>query len=261
MKQLSKNQIKMSVEVIKILDKMWSSIHMKRVTLISFLFLFNISVITPGSVSISDSPIIQDRTESKEKLYIEAVKLKMENSLILEVERYFNEVAPETKLSANCIVEKCLEYNTDIIFVLAQGLLESHFGTKGKAVNSNSVWNVGTYDNGQVLYTYKTPNESIEPYLKLINERYLINITSKGDTIYKDVSHLTSDKGYVNDSGDRFASARGYENAMRKLMISIDAKTSIKLYQGILMLPDETFLSYFNPNQIEPNSENYLAYR
>lgn len=144
---------------------------------------------------------------------------------------------------------------------MAQGLLESHFGTKGKAAKTNSVWNVGTYDDGQILYTYGTPDESLEPYLKLINENYLINVTAEGDTVYKDISHLTSDRGYINYDGKRFASARGYENAMRKLMITIDAKTSIKFYQEVLTLPDTKLLAYFNPNPETLDPEKFMALR
>jgi len=126
---------------------------------------------------------------------------------------------------------------------LAQGMLESHLGTKGKAKETNSVWNVGTYDNDRILYRYKDPNESIEPYLELLKKEYLINITSNGDTIYKDLHHLVEDKGYINYKGNRFSSAIGYENSMRKLIIKIDMETSIRFYQSIMqMTPDNLIL-------------------
>jgi len=265
MKQLTKNSIKKGAEeVSEVLTKLFKVCppsHLRKVILITFLVLFNVNVTTPGAMGEGQASMASVPVISKEQIYIRSVKSKMEDGLILEVEKYLNEIAPETKLSPELIVKECVKYNTDIIFVLAQGLLESHFGTKGKAATTNSVWNVGTYDDGQILYTYETPDESLEPYLKLINERYLINITSKGDTIYKDVAHLTSDRGYVNDDGKRFASARGYENAMRKLMISIDTKTSIKFYQEVLLLPDDRLLAYFNPEPEIMDPENYLALR
>ena len=104
---------------------------------------------------------------------------------------------------------------------------------------------MGTYDNGQVLYTYSTANESIEPYLKLLNEKYLINITTKGDTIYRDLHHLLEDKGYTNYNGNRFATAQGYENSMRKLMVKISMSTSIRLYQRLYNTPEDILASYF----------------
>jgi hypothetical protein len=169
-------------------------------------------------------------------------------------------MAPENKLSSQLLVEKCLEYDTDIIFVLSQALLESHFGTKGKAAETNSVWNVGTFDNGQILYTYSHPDKSLEPYLKLVNDKYLIEVTTKGDTIYKDLHHLVQDRGYTNYRGARFATARGYENGMRKLMVRIDMETSIAFYQSILKLEPHELLDLFGPaRQDELDPTNFYA--
>ena len=209
-----------------------------------FLFI-HVSNSSPGSTDELSAQIINQKI--KQEIYVEAVKTKMKDYLIEEVKNYICDMAPNTKLNSEFIVTKCLEYNTDIIFVLSQALLESHFGTKGKAAKTNSVWNVGTYDDGQILYTYSDPNESLEPYLRLINEKYLINITTKGDTIYKDLGHLVQDRGYKNYQGARFASARGYENGMRKLMVSINQQTSISFYQNICALPDNKILTYFRP--------------
>ena len=265
MKQSTRNQIKKGAEeVSEALTNFFSTgINgwAKRVVTFSFLLLFNVTVTTPGAMSGSISSITITPQMSEEQIYVRSVKNKMKESLVAEVDKYVKGMSPNSGLSAELIVDKCVEYETDIIFVLAQGLLESHFGTKGKAAETNSVWNVGTYDNGKVLYRYDTPNESLEPYLKLITENYFVNVTEQGDTVYKDISHLTSDKGYINHDGKRFASARGYENAMRKLMITIDTKTSIKFYQGILTLPDAKLLAYFNPNPEIVNSENLMAFK
>lgn len=265
MRQSTKNQIKKGAEeVSEALSKFFSTgINgwSKRITTFTFLLLFNVTVTTPGAMNGSSASIAKVPQMSEEQIYVQSVKTKMKESLIIEVDRYITSMAPNSSLSSELIVNKCVEYETDIIFVLAQALLESHFGTKGKAAQTNSVWNVGTYDDGQILYTYKNPNESLEPYLRLINENYLINVSAKGDTIFKDISHLTSDRGYINYDGKRFASARGYENAMRKLMITIDTKTSIKFYQGILILPSPKLLAYFNPNPEVIDPQKFMALR
>lgn len=217
-----------------------------RMTLIFILLFINIS----GTQSVSEISEVRGMSTSMftpEQIYVNSVKSKFHDKLVEEVENYITQMAPESNLTPEYLVDKCLEYNTDIIFVLSQALLESHFGTRGKAAQTNSVWNVGTYDNGRILYTYKTPDESLEPYLKLINEKYLINITSSGDTIYKDLGHLVEDRGYTNYQGKRFASARGYENGMRKLMVRIDMETSISFYQDILALSEPQLLVYFAP--------------
>jgi hypothetical protein len=214
--------------------------------LVLILMFVNVS----GTISVSDvsqmgaNPMIVNRI-SPEAQYVYSVKEKFRLKLVTEVENYITKMAPTAKLSSDFLVSKCLEYDTDIIFVLSQALLESHFGTKGVAAKTNSVWNVGTYDNGKVLYKYDHPDQSVEPYLKLLNEKYLINVTSSGDTIYKDLGHLVQDRGYINYAGNRFASARGYENGMRKLMVRIDMETSISFYQDIISLTSDEVLAYF----------------
>jgi len=226
--------------------------------LIVFALMFiNIS----GTNSNSDSSIdganaMISSQISPEAQYVYSVKEKFRLKLITEVDNYITKMAPSSKLNSGYLVSKCLEYNTDIIFVLSQALLESHFGTKGVAAKTNSVWNVGTYDNGKILYTYDHPDHSVEPYLKLLNEKYLINVTSSGDTIYKDLGHLVQDRGYINYAGNRFASARGYENGMRKLMVRIDMETSISFYQEIISLTSDEVLAYFAP--VTDDEINYL---
>jgi hypothetical protein len=255
MKQLTKNQIKKDVEeIVDFFGTKFNGVLRKSI-LMFFLFLFNVTETTPGIITNGGGI----SSISKDKQYVKMVKEKINNELTIEVDKYIKSIAPESKLSSEFLVKKCLEYNVDIVFVLAQGLLESHFGTKGLSATTNSVWNVGTYDDGQILYSYESPDESLDPYLKLLNERYLINITPNGDTIYKDISHLTQDKGYINDDGKRYATAEGYENALRKLMINIDSKTSIKFYQGILILPDDKLLTYFKPIELNINPNEYLA--
>jgi len=171
-------------------------------------------------------------------MYSNTVRERAQTQLINEVKRITYEIVPDTELDLEYLVEKCEEYKMDIVFVLAQGILESHLGTKGKAAATHSVWNVGTYDDGQILYKYNHPNESIEPYMKLLKERYLVD---------KDIHNLVQDRGYTNDDGKRFASARGYENGLRKLIVRIDMESSIKLYQQIRSLSDMEIIAYFGP--------------
>ena len=86
----------------------------------------------------------------------------------------------------------------------------------------------------------------------------MIEVTSKGDTIYKDLHHLVLDS-YTNYDGKRFASAKGYENAMRKLMVKIDMETSISFYQNMLRMPGEQIVAYFNPELSNESDEQFLA--
>lgn len=178
-------------------------------------------------------------------LYISKVRNYSEERLIQEVDSYMKSIVPTEKLNATLLVQLCSKYEIDITLVIAQAILESHIGTKGMAVQTNSVWNVGTYDNGIIHYTYKDPNESIEPYLKLIKERYLIKITVKGDTLQRDVRSLIADRGYVNYEGKRYATSPTYENLLRYWLIRVQMDSKIKLYQDIKTLPDEDILGFF----------------
>ena len=90
------------------------------------------------------------------------------------------------------LANKLTKYNIDIKFVLAQGEVESHFGTKGMASKTNSVWNVGAFDGYDLKHIrtkYNNPNQSIEPYLILLNKKYLIN---KIELDFKDCFDLIS---------------------------------------------------------------------
>ena len=228
----------------------------RKFLMLALLFLFiNVGTTPSGLKNLQSATAAISPPLTEEALYVQSVKNRMKSLLVGEVGRYIESMAPENELSPQYLVEKCLEYDTDIIFVLSQALLESHFGTKGKAAETNSVWNVGTYDDGQILYRYRTANESLEPYLKLVNDKYLIEVTARGDTIFKDLHHLVQDRGYTNYDGRRFASARGYENGMRKLMVQIDMRTSIAFYQDILKLEPHELVSLFgqpDPDELDP---------
>ena len=117
----------------------------------------------------------------------------------------------------------CCEYNVDIAFVLAQGQIESHFGTAGTARKTNSIFNVGAYDGYSAAkqrangFGFSHPNESVEPYLILLTNNYLVN----GKTI-NDLMHV-----YVNHLGMRYASDTRYECMLRSVYNKINSKTNI----------------------------------
>ena len=126
-------------------------------------------------------------------------------ALVNEVQTYINTISPSSNLRGYALVEECEKYGVDICFALSQAEIESHFGTKGVASKLNSVFNVGIYDGKTAeeidnKYKFDYPNESIEPYLKLLNERYLVNKTEQ-DLMKK----------FVDKDGKRYASNPNYE--------------------------------------------------
>ena len=156
--------------------------------------------------------------------YIRECELKYwetKAQLVDEVQNYISTVAPTSDLRACVLVDACEEYNIEVKFALAQGELESHFGTKGLASKTNSVWNVGSYDGHYYadimnIYKYPHPNMSIEPYLKLLYKNYLTHETEEGLL-----------RNFVDHNGNRFASDKNYEERLRYKYRSIGNNTQI----------------------------------
>lgn len=151
--------------------------------------------------------------------YTDSVKTQ----LINEVDTYINTIAPSSKLDGEIVVDKCCEYNVDIAFVLAQGQIESHFGTTGTARKTNSVFNVGAYDGYSASrqrangFGFSHPNESVEPYLILLTNNYLVNGKTINDLMVS----------YINYLGMRYASDTRYEYMLRSVYNKINSKTNI----------------------------------
>lgn len=146
-----------------------------------------------------------------------------------EIQNYIDKVAPTSNLRGYAIVEECEKYNVDICFVLAQGELESHFGTTGVAAKTNMVWNVGAFDGKSAEEIIKDgdynihPNESIGAYLEELMTNWMVNKTEY-DLMQK----------YVNTSGKRYASNPNYEIILQDKYNKILESTRIQELSKIL---------------------------
>lgn len=145
---------------------------------------------------------------------------------VFEVQRYIETVAPTSNLRGYALVELCEKYNVDVKFALAQGEIESHFATTGLGARICNVFNVGCADGKSIAeidgqYKKKYPNESIEPYLKLITTRYLVG-KLEGDLM----------ENYVDVDGKRYASNPLYEEMMRTKYDYITKNTKIDEYRA-----------------------------
>lgn len=144
-------------------------------------------------------------TEYMKELHVKYQGVK--SDLIDATQNYIDSIAPNSNLRALILVEKCEEYKIPITFVLAQGELESKFGTTGLAYRTNSIWNVGAYDNydiKDIKIKYENPNDSVEPYLNLLNSNYL-----NGKTIEDLLDSFTD----IN--GNRYATDKYYESKLK----------------------------------------------
>lgn len=155
---------------------------------------------------------------------IDSVRLNLEN----EIDNYINRYGKHSKLDTKLFLQQCMEYKFDIVLAMSQGHVESHFGTRGVATRTNSIFNVGAYDNGKIpkAYYYKNPNESIRPYLELMNTRYLVNGTT--------VTDLLQPRQFVNVNGKRYASAKNYERTIQLTYQRIKEETKIDSLYNVI---------------------------
>ena len=166
------------------------------------------------------------------QIYQERTELKYwssKDSLVTAIDNYIITTAPESTVDGLFLLNKCQEYNVDLVFVLAQATLESQFGTTGMAKKTNSVFNVGAYDGESShtissKYKYENPNLSIDPYLTLLNDSYLEG---------KSEEELLNN--FVNKHGKRYASYKNYEKELQIIIKSIEETTDIaKAYSRFL---------------------------
>jgi flagellum-specific peptidoglycan hydrolase FlgJ len=153
------------------------------------------------------------------------------NQLAIEVDNYISSIAPKANIDAFLMVDLCWQYGVDIRFVLAQGHIESHFATKGTAARTLSIFNVGAYDGHSATrqkrngFGYSDPNDSIEPYLQLITNEYMVNGKTEIDLM----------QNYVNRLGMRYASNPRYERMLRSVYKRISNKPAFSIaYENYL---------------------------
>lgn len=170
--------------------------------------------------------LFSKKTDYNYDIYRSKIELKYystKDAIIEEIDNYIDSVAPGSCLNGIAIFEACEEYDVDIKFVLAQGQLESHFGTTGIASKTNSVWNVMAYDGktAQEMIRkgehFNHPDKSIKPYLELLTKDYLTNGKTEYDLM----------ENFVNKSSKRYASSKTYESQLRGIYQRIDLTTNI----------------------------------
>lgn len=133
------------------------------------------------------------------------------DTLVDAIDSYIKEIAPSSVMNGLAFVNKCDEYTMDLFFVVAQAQVESSFATKGTGHTMNSAFNVKAYDGKGTKYMdkYSHPDESIEPYIKLLKNDYLYDV-STGET----KTEMDLMNNYVNFEGNRYASNPDYETMM-----------------------------------------------
>lgn len=146
--------------------------------------------------------------------------ISLDYRLHTEVENYIKDNSFGSKLKASKLIEECYVQEFDLVLALSQGHIESHFGTRGAAAYTGSVFNVGTFDDGTILYRYKDPNLSVAPYVRLVKNRYMAGV--------KTTSDLLQPKGFIHYyRKQRYASEKRYEYLVKGVYDKILNQTAI----------------------------------
>lgn len=182
-----------------------------RITLNSICILI-VAIIAVLSFSWSLPKKEKDDTYDTATEYIRELHVSyqgVKSDLVDATQHYIDSVAPNSGLRALILVENCEKHGIPISFALAQGEIESHFGTKGLAFRTNSVWNVGAYDNTDIQdirHKYNNPNDCVGPYLSLLDSNYLRD---------KTVEDLL--ESFVDINGNRYATDKYYESRLKTI--------------------------------------------
>ena len=172
----------------------------------------------------SESREYDTATEYMKELHVKYQGVK--SDLVDATQNYIDSIAPNSNLRALILVEKCEKYKIPISFVLAQGELESKFGTTGLAYRTNSIWNVGAYDNyglENIKFKYNHPNDSVEPYLYLLKSNYLNG---------KKIEDLFD--SFTDINGNRYATDKYYESKLKTIYTHILTNHNIDSLQARL---------------------------
>lgn len=145
------------------------------------------------------------------------------DDLVKCIDNYIHTIAESSMMNGLAFVEVCDKYNIDLRFVLAQAQIESAFATTGIAAKTKSAFNVLAYDGRSAKdmikkgHCYHHPDQSIEPYVKLLTSDYLVEGKTEMDLMVK----------YTNKDGKRYASTPNYEQMMRTAYNQVITETNI----------------------------------
>ena len=155
---------------------------------------------------------ILERIEPKQDPY-QKMASERRDTIVNDIAEYMNYAVncigksySDIQVTPEQIYDDCVKYKYDLPLLLAQAHLESHFGVTPRARRSNSIFSVGAYDNNKDVVKFSDQNQSIEHYIRTMQNHYLNT---------KSVSDLLKD--FTDEHNRRYASSPSYENKVRSL--------------------------------------------
>lgn len=122
------------------------------------------------------------------------------------------------RITPEAMIKACNQTNFDLPLLIAQAHLESCFGLTPRARRTNSVFSVGSYDNGKNAATYSSQDACILPYINLMKNNYLMD---------RSVDDLLKPSSFVNGQNMRYASDKSYESKVKNIRDRIISKYPI----------------------------------
>lgn len=158
------------------------------------------------------------------------------------IDKYSDNKSPVT---AQDVMDVSAKYGVPVEFILAQGRLESNFGTKGRGARTKNIYNVGNVTAGDTMAKDSTEQKKVsrdmgdwvnglESYADLMVRRYR---PSDGDW-----NKLLEE--FVNNDGNRYASDPNYEKTLSSIISSIydmGSKNSVSSQEpkGLVMTDEQ----------------------
>ena len=135
------------------------------------------------------------------------------------IDKYSDSKSPVT---AQDVMDVSAKYGVPVEFILAQGRLESNFGTKGRGARTKNIYNVGNVTAGDTMAKDSTEQKKfsrdmgdwvngLESYADLMSRKYR---PSDGDW-----NKLLEE--FVNNDGNRYATDPNYEKTLSSIISSI----------------------------------------
>lgn len=152
----------------------------------------------------------------------------------------------ESKITAEQVMDVSNKYGVPVELILAQGRIESNFGTKGRGARTKNIYNVGNYTSGDTMRKDSAEQKAVsrvmpdwesglEQYAKLLKEDYMPENGNWNQLVEGE---------FVNNDGNRYATDPNYESKLKSLisdLYKLSDEKSVSSQEGI---KDEEYVSW-----------------
>lgn len=136
------------------------------------------------------------------------------------IEKYSDGNSP---ITAQDVIDVSAKYGVPIEFILAQGRLESNFGTKGRGARTKNIYNVGNYTSGDTMRKDSAEQKAVsremtdwvgglEAYARLLQQDYMPEDGNWNRLLENE---------FVNKDGNRYATDDKYEGKLKDIISGI----------------------------------------